>query len=157
MNKDQRHQALALRRERIVALTKAGCSLPEICDRLGLDRSNEPRWTIGPALREAGISKMPGGSRGSPPVGLDKDSKRFRFQMACFLDRLLKKHDGNYILVAELTGLTQAQQRKAQEAPDYAHDWTLSQLQRTATAMDISFQELIQRANRVDKIGFDNG
>lgn len=145
MTKDERSSALDRRKDRIVKLVRQKKTVKEICDILGLDPENEPKYLINKALEGTGMKAAAGVPENWKPVGLKGGNSNFCTNLRFALERLLDKHKQDYIAVAEITGLTQAQQKKA--VSKNQHDWTLSQIQRLADGLGESFPELVAKCN----------
>lgn len=146
MTKDERSSALDRRKESIVQLVQNDKTVREVCDLLGLDPENEPKYLINPALAGTGLTVKTGVPDKWNPIGLKGGSGDFRHQLRHALECVLDCYCGDYIKVAQLTGLTQKQQKKATSSEK--HDWTISQLQRLADALGITFAKLMHDANQ---------
>lgn len=75
------------------------------------------------------------------PVGITEASRRFRSRLSDKLHLL----GTDYRAVASLIGMTRRCQKYARQRP-FNHDWTLSQIERLAAALDMDFAQLMREA-----------
>jgi hypothetical protein len=147
---DDRSKALARRRARIEGHLRAGKTSGEICDIEGLDSANEPKRMKKDVADPLGLT-IPSGHNTAPPVGLLDIDTQFRAWIGDEVRVLRRQH--HYVDVAQMIGLTNIEQMRAVERP-YAHNWTLSQLQRLAVARGMTLPELIAHCQRPAAVDF---
>lgn len=127
------------REERIVELLNRGVPFPQIAQIEGLDIHYATRLCRQIAKKH-GISHTPNKRRSpNPPEGMTDASASFRTKLGTKL--ILLKNQFSTRELAKKTGLNARAQKRATDGSH--HDWTISQLERLAGTLGISFKELV--------------
>lgn len=138
MSKNQ-HTLLAEQEARIVTYIQEGLTSIEIALREGMsvDEAGKKRKEI---KAKHGVSSGKRKPVESLQYGLTHEaSGSFRSRLGDHLYRLRLKH--HPLEVALITGMTLAEQRRACVRP-FNHDWTISQQERLAAALNIKMEDL---------------
>lgn len=141
----QRDQLLAERDSRLVEMMKQGRPVKAIAELEGLEADYTGKLCAALAKRH-GINYHPEGKRqqhpNALPAGLSDRTNGFRRRAATAFYLWALKTKKHPLELCRATGLTQAAQRTATKAHG-PFNWHLSQLDRWAEAMGVSFEELI--------------
>ena len=141
----QRDELLAERDARIIEQMKRGVPIRSIAIAEGLEADYAGKICARLADQHA-VNYQPEGKRqaheNAVPLGLSELTNRFRRNAATKLYLWKINHKKHFLEVCRDTGLTQAAQRSAEKAHG-PYDWHLSQLDRWATAMGVSFEDLM--------------
>lgn len=135
-----RAQLLAELRDRFVGYIKAGLSAKSIAQREGFEEDYVKKLRKRIAGEE-GLTLVDGVSD-PQPFGFTKGGNRFRARLGDFIHDLLNRRGRHGLELARDLGITQTQQKQAAESP-YHHNWTLSQLERSATLEGLTFTEFM--------------
>jgi len=133
----------------ILAHLRNGLTAKEIAEREGLDVATTGK-TVG-KLRELHPDLPPEGKRDAVPFGLTVQSQMMRTQLGYIVDDLRRKYHQTEL--AKIIGMTNAEQRRASPYK-MQHDWKLSQLERVAAELGLTFEQLMQKVMYPPKIGF---
>ncbi len=133
------------RREVIIQSIKDGMTIKDLAAQTGWNERTlmSDRKII---AKEEGLEISTKGV--ALPLGLTKaGSLQLRVHLANHLNRVTIATGHRPKEVATLIGVNRAGQRRAEKTP-YAHDWTLSQIERLAKAQSITFQEIMNVNSR---------
>jgi len=76
------------------------------------------------------------------PYGMDNESLAQRIKLGSLLYDLRESLKGDRVQVSRLTGLNRNEQIRSEQRP-FDHDWTISQIQRLARAMNVNYKDLM--------------
>lgn len=141
----QRDSLLEARDKRIVEQMKRGAPIRSIAILEGLEPDYAGK-VCAKLASELSINYQPLGKRqqhdNTLPLGLSTLTDRFRRNAATKLYLWKINQKKHFLEVCRETGLTQAAQRAA-EKPQGPFDWHLSHIDRWATSMGMSFEDLM--------------
>jgi len=134
-----RRDHIAKRHAALAQYMRDGTPINVIAQIMGLE-ANQVRKTCRLLAAEHGIEYKPVRRPGALPPGMTDASRSLRNHLA---DRLHEHHEGRHRLqVCVDTGLTQSELRAASERPN-AYDWSLSEMERIATATNQDFTVML--------------
>lgn len=139
MSSSDRGGAIARRNARVAEHIRQGKTSGEICDVEGLDPANEPKRMKKDVADPAGLT-ITAGRNTALPLGLMDIERQFRVNLKTKLNEL--RDHNHYIDVAHMVGMTNVEQHRAVTSP-FTHNWTLSQMQRLAAALGLTFEEVL--------------